>query len=67
MAEGQNWARDLMETPSNYKYPELLAEKVAQHFMSFGNVDVVVRYFFIYIILFAFYGERLEYWQKFII
>ena len=50
MAEGQNWARDLMETPSNYKYPELLAEKVAQHFMSFGNVDVVVRFLYFLLI-----------------
>lgn len=55
MAEGQNWARDLMETPSNYKYPELLAEKVAQHFKSLGNIDVIVRFsLFIYLNIFFF-------------
>ncbi|XP_066911295.1 cytosol aminopeptidase-like isoform X1 [Clytia hemisphaerica] len=43
MAEGQNWARDLMETPSNFKYPELFADKVVQRFSAFKNVDVIVR------------------------
>jgi len=43
MAEGQNLARDWMETPSNYKFPEALAEKIIQHFSVIKNVDVIVR------------------------
>lgn len=42
-ATSQNLARDLMETPSNYKYPEQLALKVQKHFEGKENVKVIIR------------------------
>lgn len=42
-AESQNFARELMETPSNYKYPKLLAQNIVDRFSSYDNVETIVR------------------------
>ncbi|XP_052225340.1 cytosol aminopeptidase-like isoform X2 [Dreissena polymorpha] len=42
-AEGQNFARHLMEMPSNKLTPRLFAEKVQEKFSGRQNVKVVVR------------------------
>jgi len=43
MAESQNYARELMETPSNYKYPELFAQAIFDRFSQHSAVSCVVR------------------------
>ena len=42
-AESQNFARALMETPSNYKYPSLFVETICEKFSKYTNVNMVVR------------------------
>lgn len=42
-SESQNFARGLMETPSNYKAPCLFAEIVMGRFSDLPNVDVILR------------------------
>ncbi|XP_040567587.1 cytosol aminopeptidase isoform X3 [Lepeophtheirus salmonis] len=42
-AEGQNFARTLMETPANHLTPTLYAEKVVKAFSAFKNVNIQVH------------------------
>jgi len=42
-AESQNFARELMETPSNYKYPQLFAQNIVGRFSKYTNVETLVR------------------------
>jgi aminopeptidase len=44
LAEGQNFARELMETPANLLTPRLFTEKVAERFSRLSSIEVIVRY-----------------------
>ncbi|XP_055327958.1 cytosol aminopeptidase-like [Paramacrobiotus metropolitanus] len=43
LAEGQNYVRTLMETPSNLKLPPVLAERIAKDLSSVPNLTVTIR------------------------
>jgi len=42
-SNSQNFARTLMETPSNFKYPELFVDMVQERFSPISEVNVIVR------------------------
>ena len=44
LGEGQNFARELMETPANLLTPKLFTEKVAERLSRLSSVDIIVRY-----------------------
>ena len=44
LGEGQNFARELMETPANLLTPRLFAEKVTERLSRLASVEVIVRY-----------------------
>lgn len=46
LAEGQNFAKELMETPGNLLSPEIFTEKVTEKFSKLSSLDVIVRYVF---------------------
>lgn len=44
LSGAQNFARELMETPSNLMTPTMFAEKLTHRLSDIENVEVVVRY-----------------------
>ena len=44
LGEGQNFARELMETPANLLTPRLFIEKVAERLSRLSSIEVIVRY-----------------------
>ena len=44
LGEGQNFARELMETPANLLTPRLFTEKVTERLSRLPSVEIIVRY-----------------------
>ena len=44
LGDGQNFAKELMETPANLLTPRLFTEKVQERLRQLSSVEIVVRY-----------------------
>lgn len=43
LGEGQNFAKELMETPANLLTPKLFTEKVSEKLSRISSIEVIVR------------------------